>query len=695
MRYLICLLALPVAALAAPVELAAGGHALQPVVVLPRSSDRVKAAATTLADYLSRISGTTFQVAEGDGSRGVVISLGAETPSLATTPYGTAPDDRETYRLRSHPAGLLVLGATELAVEHAVWDLLGRLGYRQYLPGETWEVVPHRPQLSIDIDVQERPDYLARRIWYGFGLWDYNAEPYQQWCTRNRCVQGIDLQTGHSYDRMVKALKPEFDAHPEYWPLLQGERKPVAKPCLGNPAVRQLLVQFALRQFDQEPTLDSISMDPSDGGGWCECERCAKLGSVSDQVVTLANEVAAAVNGKYPGKLVGIYAYNYHSPPPSIRVDPRVVVSVATAFIKGGLALDDILAGWSARGATLGVREYYSVNTWDRDLPGAARGGNLAYLSRTIPDFHTKGARFLSAESSDNWGPNGLGYWLAARMMWDVDEAGRVDELVTDFLNNAFGPAAEPMRSFYEQLDGGRPHLVIDDQLGRMFRALAEARQLADSPEIHARLDALTQYAQYASLYHGYEQAAGAARQAAFEALVRHTYRMRGTMLVHAKALYRDLVNRDKTVSIPEGATWQVAEADNPWKSSAPITAAELAEFIDAGIAAHPLVELDFEPVTYSAELVPAAAALGFATDLPPGTFGAGRGEQTFYTSAARAATPFVLQLTGGLIAHYRDRGNVKVTVHQLGGASVTGEQETLVAADQSVPPTAWSGRSR
>src|SRR4029079_16711286 len=101
-----------------------------------------------------------------------------------------------------------------------------------------------------------------------------------------------------------------------------------------------------------------------------------------------------------------------------------------TAFIKGGNTLNDLLAGWQKQGATLGIREYYSVNTWDRDLPGKARGGTPAYLARTIPEFHAKGARFLSAESSDNWGPNGLGYYLAARLMWDVAEAKTADAMV-------------------------------------------------------------------------------------------------------------------------------------------------------------------------------------------------------------------------------------------------------------------------
>jgi len=686
MRCYLPLLALAPAIYAAPVQLARGGVAVQPVTVAPGSGARVRAAAGVLADYLSRITGATFAVEDGDGTRGIAVGLGLDSFNHTATPVSVAAADREAYRLRSHPAGLLVLGATELAVEDAVWDLLYRVGYRQYFPGANWEVVPHSPSLAVDFDVLERPDYLARRIWYGFGAWDYNAAPYRIWCARNRCVQGVDLRTGHSYDGFVKANRAAFEAHPEYWPLIDGERKQVNKPCLGNPAVRKLFVDHVLAQFANDPTLDSVSMDPSDGGNWCECERCAALGSVSDQVVTVANEVAAAVNAQYPGRLVGIYAYNYHSPPPSIRVNPQVVVSVATAFLKGGLTLDEILAGWSQQGATLGIREYYSVNTWDRDVPGAARGGNLAYLARTIPEFHAKGARFLSAESSDNWGPNGLGYWLAARMLWDVDEAARIDGLVDDFLTTAFGRAAEPMREFYRQLDGGRPHLVADDQLGRMFRSLEAATKLADTPEVRARIDDLTLYAQYASRYHTYETAAGPERQASFEALIRHAYRMRQTMMVHTKALYRDLVNRDKTVTIPEGAGWQVAEAENPWKSSEPFSAAELAALVRDGIAAHPVTELTFEPISYSNDLVP-ATSLELPTEMPTGEFGAGRGTQTFYTYVDNDHTVLQLHLTGGLIAHYRDRGNVRVELHRIGGQSAVGERETLVGTDRSVPP--------
>lgn len=691
MHHLLWLSLVPLAAVAAPVELAGGGRAAQSIVVGAATSGEVRTSAETLAAMLERISGAPFEIVTGDGTSGIAVGRASDFPALELGGR-FAPDDshrREEYLLRSHPAGLQVIGATELAVQHAVWDLLGRLGYRQYFPGPTWEVVPQQPNLRLEVDAFEQPDYHSRRIWYGYGVWDYNADTYADWCAKNRALQGIALSTGHSYDRFVSANKAEFEAHPEYWPLLDGERKEVRnpKPCLGNPAVRRLFVEFALSQMEKDPTLDSISMDPSDGGGWCECDQCAALGTVTDQALTAANEVAAALQEKYPGTLVGMYAYNYHSPPPTIQVHPNVVISVATAFIKGGLTLDDLLAGWSEKGATLGIREYYGVNVWDRDQPAGARGGNLDYLFRTIPEFHAKGARFMSSESSDNWGPNGLGYWLAGRLLWDVDEAGRRGELVEDFLTNAFGPAAEPMRAFYDQLDGSKPHLVADDQLHRMFAALEAAYPLADTAEVRSRLDDLTLYSQYASLYHQYATASGEARQAAFEALIRHAYRMRTTSMVHTKALYRDLVRRDKTVTMPDEAQWNVAEADNPWKSSEPFVAAELADFRTAGLARHPRVELAFEPVDYSTQLVPAAEALGFPMDAPTGTFGDGRGVQTFYTYVKEAPGKVELTITGGLIPHYRDRGNVKVELWQLGGASATGEAETLVATDASVPP--------
>lgn len=677
---------------AVPVTLARGGQPQVKLVVAENASARVKQAAADLAEMLGKITGGKFESVVGDGSTGIALGLPGDFPGLPYKEKWAKPTivEREDYLLRTHANGAHLIGATEQAVEHAVWDFLHRIGYRQFFPGEHWEVIPKLPDASVAVDVQESPSYRVRRIWYGFGPWDYATEPYKTWCIRNRATGGMDLHSGHSYGGIISALKKEFDSHPEYYAQLNGERRPnpQSKMCLSNEELRKKIVAHEIDQFRKKPEMDSVSLDPSDGGGWCECEKCAKLGSISDRALTLANEVAAGVNAQIPGKYVGMYAYAYHSPPPTIRVHPNVIISVATSFIKGGLTFNELVDGWASHGATIGIREYYGVNTWDRDLPGHARGGNLAYLTRTIPDFHARGGRFMSAESSDNWGPNGLGYYVASRLLWNVKDADKVNELVEDFLTKAFGPAKEPMREFYKQIDGSTPHPVADDQLGRMFRALEEARKLtAGDAAVNARLNALTLYAHYTSLYHTYADAKGKPldHQKAFETLIRHAYRMRTTMLVHTKALYRDLAGRDKSVTIPTEAKWSVPEGKNPWKSSAAFTDAEIAGFIAEGVKNHQPVMLTFEPKTFGDTLLPAEAL-----KLPAGTtgeFGGGRGAQTFLTHISKVPFELELKITGGLIAHYRDRGNVKVTLVKLGGASQTGELETLIAEDRSVPP--------
>ncbi|NQT16877.1 MAG: hypothetical protein HQ582_29235 [Planctomycetes bacterium] len=110
-----------------------------------------------------------------------------------------------------------------------------------------------------------------------------------------------------------------------------------------------------------------------------------------------------------------------------------------------------------------------------------------------------------------------------------------------------------------------------------------------------------------------------------------------------------------------------------------------MASFLDEGIERYPLTTLDFKPVEYPGDLV-AASKLNLP-EVDPGELGPGRHEQTFFTFVEESPRAIELQITGGLIAHYRNRGNVRVELWKFGGTSRTGEQETLVAQDRSVPP--------
>ena len=595
------ILAPPAQAEPVQVSLASKGRAHFSVVTGPQASAEVRAVAKDLASYLGQMGGTEFATESGSGSRGIVVGKPTDFAELPfQVKFETGPFDREAYLLRSHENGIYLLGATDLAVSHAVWDLLHRLGYRQFFPGETWEVVPRLNDLSIAVEDREQPSFYARRIWYNWGLWGYNDEPYRQWCERNRAVKGFDLQSGHSYESIIAANRAEFDKHPEYLALVGGARKirPDVKLCISNEDLRSLVVEHAKRTFQANPQLDSISMDPSDGGNWCECEQCAKLGSVSNRVVTLANDVASGINQLGLGpKYVGMYAYNQHSAPPTIKVHPRVIPSATTAFIGGGYTFDQVIAGWQAQGATLGVYDYLSVVDWDWNLPRGGSGGRPAQLASFLPDIHAKGVRFYDAESGDCWGPCGLGYYFASRALWDVKEAHELDAIFEDFLEKAFSDASQPMREFYQLINFDTQRRPPSDLIGRMYRHLSAAQKATRDPKVLERIDHLILYARHVELYQAYAGGAGSVEEVA-----RHAYRMRKTMMVHSYGLWSRLVSQQAALT-----------PMHPLKSEVPFSREELDTILAQGIEKNQPVDPGFVSKDFSLDLIPAAAPLKLA----------------------------------------------------------------------------------
>ena len=187
--------------------------------------------------------------------------------------------------------------------------------------------------------------------------------------------------------------------------------------------------------------------------------------------MALANEVGRAVAKEYPGKLVGLYAYNEHAEPPSFSLEPNVYVQLTAGFIRGRYSLEELLEIWPKLCRNMGFYEYFSVWLWDFDrLPGG-RAADSVYLSKQIPRYAALGATSIDCESGDNWGPHGRGYYVANRLMWDPQ--ANVEALLADFYDKAFGPAAAPMRRYYERFDAGGKPLMSEHLLALGFRDVA------------------------------------------------------------------------------------------------------------------------------------------------------------------------------------------------------------------------------
>lgn len=655
-------------ATAAPCELARDGRGLLPVVVSPAATPLVREAAERLAATLGEIGGTTFAVEADTGESGIIVGTAAEWPGLGLAARFDPADPlrREEYILRSEPERLLVVAATPLGVQHAVADVLWRLGVRQYFPGPDWRIVPGDPRLTVEVDVFEAPDFQVRRIINGGGYFDYDEAPTKAWRIANRIGAGLNVANSHVYDAIVAARRAEFEQHPEYLALVDGVRRPIERDenkfCISNPGLRAVVIDWAVQHFEsQRDRVDGVSMEPSDGLGWCECEACGRLGSVTDRVVFLANEVAAALEMRFDrDAYVGILAYAAHSPPPTIAVHPKVVISVANGYITGGFTFEELLEAWGKTGRMLGVYDYLGVVQWSWDRPGNGRATRSEYIRGAVPAIHTAGGRLFTGEAEGNWGPAGFGYFMTSRILWDVDEAARYDERFTEFLDRCFRAGAAPVREFYALIDGSRRPLLSRDLIGRMYAALDAAWSAEDSEAVRRRIADLVFYTRYVELFFDYETAPPADQQAAFETLIRFTWSIRHRLMVHAREIYRQLARSNKHVTVPAEVYYKVPDATNIWKQDPAPSDAVASGIITAGLAKN--LRNTFEPRAYSRELVP-AGPLGL--DAPPlrGFPGGTQSYQRFETWVGDPAAAIELEVTGGLIVHYRDRGDARIVL--------------------------------
>lgn len=565
--------------------------------------------------------------------------------------------DTQRYDIASSPERIVVRTASDKGAAYAAARILRELGYRRFAPHPSWEILPENPPQNLTLNVSETPDYRMRKIWYLYNLWPEfrKNDDHESWTFFTR-QGGDEIRCGHVYQTFVRREKEFFREHPECLALVDGERTG-DKLCISNPLLRERFAQFVLREYESTRDIVAASVEPSDGGGWCTCEACQKLGSPSDRAITLANEAVAVLRRAHPGAKVAQYAYGLHSPPPSVKVDGDVIVLVATMFERDGWTASRLVDEWGRR-TTIGIREYYYNNL---GAPGRGWATDTRRMSETIPDFFRRGARYLTAESSDSWASGLLGLNVAAETMWNV-RTNRKD-VMRDFILRAFPSSPREMATFYGLIDGASAKPLTGDLLARMRDCLAAAYRKGSSAE-KCRVAQLIGYACFCARLLAFELS-GSDEDAV--ALFEAAAVLKPYYLVPTYWFYRD--------SRPLGASAKKIAADFDWRTVRPLDPEKgLAELA-------PYNRLAFEPREFGLDLVvdPQPAAKG-AVELAPL-----RGNWSFYLQSD--GKPFTLGVTGGLIPHYRNRGAVKVSLVQIGGASETGELETEVFHDESVPP--------
>lgn len=436
------------------------------------------------------------------------------------------------------------------ALVFAAYELLQKLGCRWYFPGDLGEQIPQQATVALPALAEvQNPSMIDRNMWYAYGgRPDWQKNGYALWRKQNR-MGGVAFSAGHNLSRIVPPSL--YAAHPEYFPLQGGKRvNPTEshnwQPCTSNPEVIALAVAAADRHFRENPEASSFSLSPNDGYGWCECDNCKAQDPPEQRnqrnqykarrTLLFVNAVARAIAPKHPGKTLCWYAYaGTVEPPTDVKAEPNVVTALAHYGYCGcnvhpmadpkcppNTRFLPIMDGWSKQADRLMIREYWSLLCPEEDAMARIAAGYS--LAADLPLLVKRGFIAASAESEPEYGSSALNFYLAARLMWNAGQP--LEPLLEDYYRGMYGPAAAPMRAFFEGIvskcraRSDRGSFFSDEDYPAMAAELERIVPLAATDKQRARIRMSQDFVRYTSLLHTYNLKPTKALRAEIDAFV-------------------------------------------------------------------------------------------------------------------------------------------------------------------------------
>ena len=484
------------------------------IVVGDKAEPPERFAAEELSRYLFEISGARLRiVASGDSSAkdDKVILLGSAAPHSIWLELSQQCED--AFIIRTVGQQLIMSGACPRATLYAVYAFLESLGVGFPRPGHSHllaqleeplpkeETIPKKPTIVLPrTNRLEKPSFSYRATML-FPLIKDRSLREIDWAAKNRLnwvhiatnndregqwkkhrvreelipaivKRGLGLEgIGHSFYAYIPPERYGAE-HPEYFAEMDGERRLDNNRgglCVSNHEVVSLMAENMSQFLDENPEIGIIDLWTNDGTAWCMCKQCKRMQGVpadfsgpyrttTRSYLRFVNQVAKLLAKKHPRILVNALAYALNTKPdPETKPAANVIVGVApwgrctyggsddyyVPITEPGPVNSDLhptILGWLKLTKNFYLYDYYSNRSEFFPIIDTLRK-DYAYYQKV-------GIKMLSTETF-MW--DEFNVWAYGRLAWDHKTP--LKELISQFCEIAYRPAAEPMKDFYLALE--------------------------------------------------------------------------------------------------------------------------------------------------------------------------------------------------------------------------------------------------
>jgi hypothetical protein len=486
--------------------LAENGNAQFEIVVPDKSNNVAKYAADELKTFLEKTIGGKIAVTSSPTPGKIALLVGdSELTRKLGVDVKSLP--RDGFIIKAVGNTIVIAGKDESdkkpddQFKTGIWgqlyqkgtlfgayDFLERFaGVRFYFPGEMGTIVRKNSNLKVpSMDIADAPDYTARSYSTYDGKWPAQKSSTDYY-DKNKIACRYRMQTEYIPNchglRDLDYLERFGKTHPEYFAVMDNGARH-CNPSLTFPG--QLCYSSGIREEiykDAEAFLTGKPVEsripgkkvwppsgyqkgyfntmPQDGLYFCRCPECRKHFSKGDQATseflweTTIDTALKLKQNKIPG-YVTMMAYTFYAPVIKQDIPDNVLVMVAE------------LGPWGEANVTTQQRDNKEIQDWTKKLGHKVWLWNYAgkYASLNIPGIPTSTPRaignyykllspyitgaFLQSKT-DLFTFNHLNYYVFSKVCWD--NSTDVDKLLNEYYSLMYGPAAEPMKKFFERIE--------------------------------------------------------------------------------------------------------------------------------------------------------------------------------------------------------------------------------------------------